>query len=127
MGRSCGSTQAPLWLRARTQSATRDGTFCGRRAFRNLDLGLSRYIALTERTNLEFRAEAFNIFNTPQFGFPNATLGLATTGTISSVVNPQRELQFCSATRLLSGMTDELTKQERSALWLTGRDVSTQT
>jgi hypothetical protein len=62
--------------------------------FRNLDLGLSRFIALTERANLEFRAEAFNLFNTPQFGLPNATLGVATTGTISSVVNPQRELQF---------------------------------
>ncbi len=62
--------------------------------FRNLDLGLSRLIRLTERANLEFRAEAFNLFNTPQFGLPNATLGVATTGTISSVVNPQRQLQL---------------------------------
>ncbi len=62
--------------------------------FHNIDLGMSRFIALREQTNLEFRAEAFNLFNTPQFGLPNATLGVATTGVISSVVNPQRELQL---------------------------------
>jgi hypothetical protein len=61
---------------------------------RNVDLGLSRFISLTERTNIEFRAEAFNLFNTPQFGLPNSTLGVATTGVISTVVNPQRELQL---------------------------------
>jgi Carboxypeptidase regulatory-like domain/TonB dependent receptor len=61
---------------------------------RNLDLGLSRFVSITERTNLEFRAEAFNLFNTPQFGLPNATLGVATAGAISTVVNPQRELQL---------------------------------
>ena len=62
--------------------------------FRNLDVGLSRFFALTERFNLEFRAEAFNILNTPELGLPNATLGVATTGVISTVVNPQRELQL---------------------------------
>ena len=62
--------------------------------FRNMDVGLSRFFVLTERFNLEFRAEAFNIFNTPELGLPNATLGVATTGTITTVVNPQRELQL---------------------------------
>ncbi|WP_180540419.1 TonB-dependent receptor [Nevskia soli] len=62
--------------------------------FRNMDVGISRFFALGERFNLEFRAEAFNIFNTPELGLPNATLGQATTGTITTVVNPQRELQL---------------------------------
>jgi hypothetical protein len=62
--------------------------------FHNIDLGLSRSIGFTERWHLEFRAEAFNLFNTPEFGLPNATLGVATTGVISSVINPQRELQL---------------------------------
>ena len=62
--------------------------------FRNTDLGLERLISITERFRLEFRAEAFNFFNTPEFGLPNATLGQSTTGVISTVVNPQRELQF---------------------------------
>ena len=62
--------------------------------FHNIDLGLSRSISFLERYQLEFRAEAFNIFNTPHFGLPNATLGVATSGVISTVVNPQRELQL---------------------------------
>lgn len=61
--------------------------------FHNIDLGLSRRVSLTERIGLEIRAEAFNLFNTPQFGFPNNTVGVSNTGAISSVVNPQREIQ----------------------------------
>ena len=64
--------------------------------FHNVDLGLSRTISLIERTSLEIRAEAFNIFNTPQFGLPNATLGQSTTAVISSVTNPQRQLQLAA-------------------------------
>ena len=64
--------------------------------FHNIDFGLSRQISLVERTNLEIRAEAFNLFNTPQFGLPNATLGQSTTGVISSVLNPQRQLQVAA-------------------------------
>jgi Carboxypeptidase regulatory-like domain len=64
--------------------------------FHNIDLGVSRTISLVENTSLELRAEAFNLFNTPQFGLPNATLGQATTGVISSVTNPQRQLQLAA-------------------------------
>jgi hypothetical protein len=46
---------------------------------RNIDIGLSRTISIRERVGLEFRAEAFNL-NAAQFGLPNATLGVATTG-----------------------------------------------
>lgn len=60
----------------------------------NTDLGLSRIIPVTERIHMEFRAEAFNLFNTPQFGLPNATLGTSTVGTITTTLNAQRELQF---------------------------------
>lgn len=60
----------------------------------NLDLGLSRVIPIRERLRVEFRAEAFNLLNTPQFGLPNATLGTSTVGTITTTVNSQRELQF---------------------------------
>jgi hypothetical protein len=64
--------------------------------FHNTDFGLSRSISLIERTSLEIRAEAFNLFNTPQFGLPNATLGQSTTAVISSVTNPQRQLQLAA-------------------------------
>ena len=36
--------------------------------FHNIDFGLSRVIGLVEGASLEIRAEAFNLFNTPQFG-----------------------------------------------------------
>ncbi|MEO8660458.1 MAG: hypothetical protein ABI693_18460, partial [Bryobacteraceae bacterium] len=62
--------------------------------FRNVDLGLSRLFRLGERVRLEFRAEAFNLFNTPQLGSPNPVLTFNTTGAISTVTNPQREIQL---------------------------------
>jgi hypothetical protein len=62
--------------------------------FRNVDLGLSRLFRLRERVWLEFRAEAFNLFNTPQLGSPIPTLFVPTTGAIFTVTNPQRELQL---------------------------------
>jgi hypothetical protein len=61
---------------------------------------------------LQFRAEIFNLFNTPQFGVPGATLdatrlptaagGAFPTqftsstgpGTITSIVAPMRQMQF---------------------------------
>jgi hypothetical protein len=62
--------------------------------FHNLDLGLSRRVSVTEGIGLEIRAEAFNLLNTPQFGFPNNVVGVANTGAISTVINPQREIQL---------------------------------
>ena len=37
----------------------------------NFDVNLQKRIRLTERFNLEFRTEFYNIFNNPQFGFPS--------------------------------------------------------
>jgi hypothetical protein len=60
----------------------------------NFDLGVSRRFQITERFGLSFRGEAFNLFNTPQFGLPNATIGVANAGVIESVVAPERQLQL---------------------------------
>jgi outer membrane receptor protein involved in Fe transport len=61
-----------------------------------VDLSLFKNIPLTERFDLEFRAEAFNVMNTAQFAFPTASLGNAADGTISSTANAYnpRLLQF---------------------------------
>ncbi len=67
--------------------------------FHNIDLGLSRSIPIADLASFEIRAEAFNLFNTPQFGLPNATLGQSTTAVISSVANPQRQVQFAARLR----------------------------
>jgi hypothetical protein len=58
----------------------------------DLDLSLQKNFRLTERFNLQFRAEAFNATNTPPFGVPNATLGTTGFGSITSAGTP-RNLQ----------------------------------
>ncbi len=60
----------------------------------NLDLSGVKNTELLEGLTLQFRAEAFNLFNHPQFGPPDTALGDNTTGTISTQVNSPRELQF---------------------------------
>ncbi|MGQ9917060.1 MAG: carboxypeptidase regulatory-like domain-containing protein [Bryobacteraceae bacterium] len=40
----------------------------------NLDMGLFRQFRITERVNLQFRAEAFNFTNTPHFSNPSANI-----------------------------------------------------
>jgi hypothetical protein len=61
-----------------------------------LDVSLQRNFKLpiNDASRLEFRAEAFNSFNTPQFGIPGATLQTAQFGVISSTASPNRQLQF---------------------------------
>ncbi len=50
----------------------------------NFDLMLAKQFSFTERYRLDFRAEAFNLTNTPAFGFPGATVGTPQFGVISS-------------------------------------------
>jgi outer membrane receptor protein involved in Fe transport len=60
----------------------------------NLDLSLFKDIAITERVSLQYRAEFFNLFNTPQFGLPNDSIGNANAGTITSIVGNPRQVQM---------------------------------
>ena len=60
----------------------------------NSDVGLLRSATFKERYMLQFSAQAFNVFNTPEFGLPNNTIGVATTGVITTVVTPERQLQL---------------------------------
>ena len=49
---------------------------------------------LTERINLQFRAEFFNLFNRVQFAAPGLTQGNPSFGVISSQTNSPRLIQF---------------------------------
>ena len=60
------------------------------------DLSARKFFNLTERVNLEFRAELFNAFNHPIFSQPDPfiTDGPGAAGVITSTVIPQRQVQF---------------------------------
>jgi hypothetical protein len=49
----------------------------------NFDMALLKHFPITERSNLEFRAEAFNVFNHTEFRIYNPDLGNTGSNTIS--------------------------------------------
>ncbi len=62
---------------------------------RNLDLSLFKDFPFTERFRMQFRAESFNLTNTPQFGTPDSGLGDANFGKITSTqTGSERHIQF---------------------------------
>ena len=61
---------------------------------KTVDISLARRFPIGDRVKLQFRAEAFNLLNTPQFGFPNANIGSATAGRITTTVGDNRQMQF---------------------------------
>jgi len=81
--------------------------------FWNFDFGVLKRVAVTERVNLEFRSEFFNLFNHPNFENPrNATVGSPTltsklfgqtccvtsstpsSATVIAIGEPNRVIQF---------------------------------
>jgi hypothetical protein len=58
-----------------------------------LDFTLQKSIPLRDRTRLQFRAEAFNLFNHPNFNIPNRIAFTPNFGSISSALD-SRQLQF---------------------------------
>jgi hypothetical protein len=85
--------------------------------FKNLDFSAFKNFGITERLKLQFRAEFFNLLNTPQFNVPNRTLNtqagflpqrsssgaityptqagiVGGVGSISSLIAPMRNVQF---------------------------------
>jgi hypothetical protein len=68
-------------------------SFFGPRNF-NVDFSVLKRTRLTEKTNLEFRAEIFNLFNTVNFDNPDTDINSPTFGTISNTVGRPRLMQF---------------------------------
>ncbi|MFL6416687.1 MAG: TonB-dependent receptor, partial [Bryobacteraceae bacterium] len=63
----------------------------------NYDIALFKKTNLTERVHLEFRTEAFNLFNRVKFGNPNLTTTTAansTFGVVSTQLNTPRLIQL---------------------------------
>ena len=52
----------------------------------NIDLGVAKKFSVSERTNVEFRAQAYNLTNTPHFGNPNADLSQGNFGKVTTTL-----------------------------------------
>ncbi len=65
--------------------------------FSNVDLGVAKTFPLFgEKYRLQFRADAFNAFNHPNFGLPDSTITNSTFGVINNLAGqePARVMQF---------------------------------
>lgn len=60
----------------------------------NMDFSLFKNFPIRERVNVQFRAEAFNVTNTPVFGLPDQALNSQTFGQINTQANSPRQIQF---------------------------------
>jgi hypothetical protein len=60
----------------------------------NMDFSLFRRFQVTERLNMEFKVEAFNLSNTPHFGNPTSSITSSNFGKILSVSDDPRKFRF---------------------------------
>ena len=65
----------------------------------NLDMSLFRTFKLTQQVNLQFRAEAFNVTNTPHFANPNGNVNSSNFGKVlatqsDDALGRSREFRF---------------------------------
>jgi hypothetical protein len=60
----------------------------------NFDLSLFKNFPVTERINVQFRAEFFNLFNSPRFAEPGGSFGTSQFGIVSSQANKPRDIQL---------------------------------
>jgi len=62
----------------------------------NWDISVFKNFAIKERIKAQFRAEALNAFNTPDFANPNTQFGAATFGQVTALIsgNQSRILQL---------------------------------
>jgi len=61
---------------------------------RNLDLSFTKEFQIRERSQLQIRAEMFNVANHQRFAFPDVGSGDGSFGTVTSTTNNYRRMQF---------------------------------
>jgi len=91
---------APGQTSAHVFGDARRGTLRGPAEY-NIDASVFKNFRFREKWNLQFRAEAFNLFNTPEFSLPNPATDVVGSpgspplaGSITSTVHASRELQL---------------------------------
>ena len=72
---------------------------CGHRAVShphviNVDWSIFKDFVVSERWRLQYRAEFFNLFNSPQFDLPNPSIGSPAAGRITATIGPNRQIQM---------------------------------
>jgi hypothetical protein len=60
----------------------------------NFDFSVVKNTTVTERINLQFRSEFFNVLNHPWFARPDSGFGNPSYGTVNAVLNNPRLIQF---------------------------------
>jgi hypothetical protein len=63
-------------------------------SLKTLDFSLDKNFQILEKLGMQFRVEAFNLANHPNFGIPGTSIGSATQATVTSVITNAREIQF---------------------------------
>ena len=100
---NCGSGHLTGCIDATAFAAVPAGTFAYGNAGRNLvtgphlfttDLSLFKNFRIRERARFEFRIEAFNVTNSPEFNNPGSTFGTATFGNITGTAIQNRDVQL---------------------------------
>ncbi|MGI9070606.1 MAG: hypothetical protein ACR2JB_04580 [Bryobacteraceae bacterium] len=71
-----------------------DALFYAKRTLLVSDLSLSKDLIPSERWSLEFRADAFNVFNHVNLGLPNSTVDVGGAGQITYAQVPMGQMQF---------------------------------
>jgi len=64
--------------------------------FKDWDLSLFKSFPIYGEANIQLRAEAFNLTNTPVFSAPGNSVGSLTFGVVSTTANSPRQLQFAA-------------------------------
>ncbi len=89
-----GGSNPNDWINSAAFAVPASQTFgnLGRNAFRapgitQIDLGLSKFVGISEKIKLRFRADLFNVLNRAQFGAPNADISASNFGTITSTIS----------------------------------------
>ena len=81
----------------------------------NFDFSLFKDFRITESLKIQFRTEFFNLFNTPQFDLPNATIGSGPAGTITSIVGIPRQISVWVKACVLGGLATEARRHPRQS------------
>jgi hypothetical protein len=89
-----GGSTPDEWVNPAAFSTPAPGTFgnLGRNAFRapgisDVDFALAKNVSITERMQMRFRADVFNVLNRAQYGAPNAVLDQANFGIITTTIS----------------------------------------